>query len=78
MYVIGVKFVRLKDLREDNDYTQSFIAEHLGVKQNTYSQYECEKREIPIALLIKLAKLYDTSVDYILGLTNNPEKYKDI
>lgn len=70
--------MRLKDLREDNDYTQSFIAEHLGVKQNTYSQYECEKREIPIALLIKLAKLYDTSVDYILCLTNNPDKYKDI
>ncbi len=70
--------MRLKDLREDNDYTQSFIAEHLGVKQNTYSQYECEKREIPIALLIKLANLYDTSVDYILCLTNNPEKYNDI
>ncbi len=78
MYVIGVKFVRLKDLREDNDYTQTFIAEYLGVKQNTYSQYESEKREIPIAMLIKLAELYDTSVDYILCLTNNPEKYKDI
>lgn len=68
--------MRLKDLREDNDYTQAFIAEYLGVKQNTYSQYECEKREIPIALLIKLAKLYDTSVDYILGLTNNTKRYE--
>lgn len=68
--------MRLKDLREDNDYTQAFIAEYLGVKQNTYSQYECEKREIPIALLVKLAKLYDTSVDYILGLTNNTKRYE--
>lgn len=68
--------MRLKDLREDNDYTQSFIAEYLGVKQNTYSQYECEKREISISLLIKLAELYDTSVDYILCLTNNPIRYK--
>ncbi|MBR5233246.1 MAG: helix-turn-helix transcriptional regulator [Clostridia bacterium] len=74
--MIGVKRVRLKDLREDNDYTQTFIAEYLGVKQNTYSQYECEKREIPIALLIRLAKLYDTSVDYILGLTNNTKRYE--
>ena len=68
--------MRLKDLREDNDYTQAFIAEYLGVKQNTYSQYECEKREIPIALLVKLAKLYDTSIDYILGLTNNTKRYE--
>lgn len=68
--------MRLKDLREDNDYTQTFIAEYLGVNQNTYSQYECEKREIPISLLIKLAKLYDTSVDYILGLTNNTKRYE--
>lgn len=68
--------MRLKDLREDNDYTQAFIAEYLGVKQNTYSQYECEKREIPIALLVKLAKLYNTSVDYILGLTNNTKRYE--
>lgn len=68
--------MRLKDLREDNDYTQVFIAEYLGVKQNTYSQYECEKREIPIALLVKLAKLYGTSVDYILELTNNPKRYE--
>lgn len=70
--------MRLKDLREDNDYTQAFIAELLGVRQNTYSQYECEKREIPISMLIKLAKLYGTSVDYILELTNNPNKYENI
>ncbi len=69
--------VRLKDLREDNDYTQSYIASLLGVRQNTYSQYECEKREIPISMLIKLSELYGTSVDYIIGLTSNPKKYED-
>lgn len=69
--------MRLKDLREDNDFTQKFIASILGVKQNTYSQYECGKREIPIAMLIQLATLYNTSVDYILELTSNPERYKD-
>ena len=69
--------VRLKDLREDNDYTQSYIASLLGVRQNTYSQYECEKREIPISMLRKLSELYGTSVDYIIGLTSNPKKYED-
>lgn len=68
--------MRLKDLREDNDYTQSYIASLLGVRQNTYSQYECEKREIPITMLIQLAELYGTSVDYILELTNNPKRYE--
>lgn len=69
--------MRLKDLREDNDYTQSYIASLLGVRQNTYSQYESGKREIPIAMLIQLAGLYGTSVDYILELTNNPKRYEE-
>ena len=69
--------MRLKDLREDHDYTQTYIASLLGVLQNTYSQYECEKREIPIAMLIQLSELYGTSVDYILELTSNPERYKE-
>ncbi len=67
--------MRLKDLREDRDYTQSFIADYLCVRQNTYSQYENEQRQIPIAALIKLSELYNTSVDYILGITNDPKKY---
>lgn len=62
--------MRLKELREENNYTQKQIADVLEVKQNTYSQYETEKREIPISTLIKLAKYYDVSVDYILGLTD--------
>ena len=68
--------MRIKDLREDKDLTQREIAEHLHIKQNTYSQYENGQRQIPITLLISLAKFYNTSTDYILGLTNNPKAYK--
>ncbi|MGN0522860.1 MAG: helix-turn-helix domain-containing protein [Eubacterium sp.] len=62
--------MRLRDLREDNDLKQSQIAELLNIKQNTYSQYENGKREIPINLLWKLADYYNTSVDYIIGRTD--------
>jgi len=62
--------MRLKELREENKYTQQYVAEKLNIRQNTYSQYENEKREIPIRALIVLAKLYDVSVDYILELTD--------
>ncbi len=62
--------MRLKELREENKYTQQYVAEILNIRQNTYSQYENEKREIPIRALIVLAKLYDVSVDYILELTD--------
>ena len=65
---------RLKDLREDNDVKQKELAEYLNIKQNTYSQYENGKREIPIELLWKLADFYNTSVDYIIGRTENPTK----
>lgn len=66
--------MRLKDLREDNDVKQKQLAEYLNIKQNTYSQYENEKREIPIELLWKLADFYNTSVDYIIGRTENPNR----
>jgi transcriptional regulator with XRE-family HTH domain len=59
--------LRLKDLREDNDIKQSQIAQLLNIRQNTYSQYENGKREIPIAMLWKLADYYGTTVDYIIG-----------
>ncbi|WP_448919358.1 helix-turn-helix domain-containing protein [Eubacterium sp.] len=62
--------MRLRDLREDNDLKQHQIAKLLNIKQNTYSQYENEKREIPIDLLWKLADFYKTSIDYIVGRTN--------
>lgn len=67
--------MRLKDLREDSDITQKSIAEYLHVKQNTYSQYENGQRQIPIDMLIALAKYYKTSTDYILGLTDIKTPY---
>lgn len=67
--------MRLRDLREDNDYTQAFVADYLCIRQNTYSQYENELRQIPISTLIKLSELYNTSIDYIVGITDNPKKY---
>lgn len=68
--------MRLKDIREDNDVTQKTLSEYLNIKQNTYSQYETGQRQIPIEILIKLAIYFNTSTDYILGLTDNPEKYQ--
>ena len=60
--------MKLKELREENGFTQNQSAEYLNIKQNTYSQYENEKRQLPIDVLIKLAKFYKTTTDYILGL----------
>lgn len=67
--------MRIKDLREDADITQSQLAEYLHIKQNTYSQYETEQRQLPLDVLIKLAKYFNTSTDYILGLTSIKEPY---
>ena len=69
-------YPRLKDLREDHDLSQRQIADYLGMKQPQYSRYECGYRDIPTDVLIKLARLYKTSTDYILGLTNQ-SKPKD-
>ena len=67
--------MRIKDLREDRDITQREIAEYLHVKQNTYSQYENGQRQLPIECLIALARYYQVSTDYILGLTDKKEPY---
>lgn len=73
--------MRLRDLREDHDLTQRALAELLAISQNTYSQYENGVRQIPIDLLIRLARYYGTSVDYILELTDTfapyPRKNRD-
>lgn len=68
--------MRLKDLREDADKTQTEVAAYLHIQQNTYSQYENGRRQLPIEVLIHLALYYRTSTDYILGLTDNPQPYK--
>ena len=67
--------MRLKDLREDMDITQKTVADYLHIKQNTYSQYENGQRQIPIDMLIALAKYYTTSTDYILELTDIKKPY---
>ena len=67
---------RIRDLREDNDLTQTELGKILHISQRTYSHYENGTREIPIELLIKLAHYYNTSVDYLLGETNNKKPYK--
>lgn len=66
---------RLKDLREDKDLNQNSISKLLNIKQQTYSYYESGKRTIPYELIIKLALFYNTSIDYILELTNEKKAY---
>ena len=68
-------YPRLKDLREDADLTQAALADYLHIKQNTYSQYENGQRQLPLEVLILLARFYHTSTDYILGLTDKREPY---
>ena len=67
---------RLRDLREDRELNQTQVAKELGMSQTGYSKYETGENDIPTQILIKLARFYDTSIDYILGETNNSERYK--
>lgn len=66
---------RLKDLRRKNNVTQEEVAKKIGIPRSTYSGYEKGVREAGYVVLIRLAKLFDVSVDYLLGLTEKP-KYK--
>lgn len=68
-----MKLNRLKDLREDKDLLQKDIARLLGITQQQYSMYEKQNREIPARHIYKLALFYNTSTDYIFGLTNIKE-----
>ncbi len=68
-------FPRLRDLREDMDLSQEQIATFLGMKQPQYSRYERGLRDTPTDILIRLAIFYHTSVDYILGLTDERKPY---
>lgn len=67
--------MRIREIREDKDLTQSDVAKILNVSQVAYSFYEIGKRQIPIDLLIKLAKYYNTSTDYLLELTDERKPY---
>ena len=66
---------RIRDLREDRDLTQKNLANILNCSQQVYSNYELGQRDIPTDILIELSNFYDVSVDYILGLTDNPKRY---
>ena len=66
---------RIRDLREDRDLNQTSVAKMLGMSQTGYSKYETGENDIPTWVLIKLARFYDTSVDYLLGLTNEIQPY---
>ena len=70
-------FKRLRDIREDNDFTQSNIAKVLNTTYQYYSTYESGKRELPFSRAIELAKYYNVSLDYLAGLIDEPRKLKD-
>ena len=71
-------FTRIRDLREDRDLNQTAVAKMLGMSQTGYSKYETGENDIPTWVLIKLAQFYNTSVDYLLGLTNESAPYPKI
>lgn len=67
--------LRIKDIREDREMKQKDVAEFLNISQTNYSKYELGKINIPIETLKKMSILFDTSVDYLLGLTNEIKPY---
>ena len=69
--VMDMEFFRIRDLREDHDKTQKEVASYLNMHRSVYRRYETGVREIPVWAVIKLAEFYNTSTDYILGLTDN-------
>lgn len=76
MLVIQMIYKRLRDLREDKDWTQQQIADMLFINRRTYSAYENGVNSMTPETLIKIAKIHNVSVDYILELTDNPIPYK--
>lgn len=68
-------YERIRALREDNDLTQKEIASILNMSQTGYSKYETGENDIPTKILIDLAKYYNTSIDYLLGVTDIKEPY---
>lgn len=67
-------YPRIRDLREDADKKQREVAAYLNCSQQVYSNYELGQRDVPTDILIGLSRLYGVSVDYILGLTENPRR----
>ena len=65
---------RLRDLREDNDFTQQKLAEMIGMSQTGYSKYETGENDIPTQILIKLSRIYNVSIDYLLEESDIPDR----
>lgn len=66
---------RLRDLREDHDYTQQQVADRIGITQRKYSYIETGAQQLTAEVLVPLAKLYEVSIDYLLCQTNCPQRY---
>lgn len=72
----GIMYPRIRDLREDRDLKQRELADYLNCSQQVYSNYELGQRDIPSEMLIRLSRFYKVSVDYMLGLTDDPRQSK--
>lgn len=70
-----MQYTRIRDLREDHDLNQTQVAAILGMSQTGYSKYETGENDIPTSVLIKLARYYQTSIDYLLVETNEIRRY---
>lgn len=68
--------LRIRDMREDSDLKQQQIADYLMCDQSLYSKYERGERPVPLEVMIKLAQYYKTSIDYLVGLTDNKNPYQ--
>ena len=82
LLVVKMHFKRLKNLREDHDFTQQYVATYLNISRVVYNRYESGVREMPISCLINLSRLYNVSVDYLIEEateTNNtsPDEIED-
>lgn len=69
-------YPRIRSLREDADWNQTQVAKQIGMSQTGYSKYETGENDVPVGVLMKLAKLYNTSIDYLVGFTDNPKPYR--
>ena len=70
--------IRIRDLREDRDLTQQAVSGAIDCDQSLYSKYERGEREIPLRVIYALAKYYGTSIDYLVGLTDEPKPYRSV
>ncbi|SDG61558.1 Helix-turn-helix [Desulfosporosinus hippei DSM 8344] len=68
--------LKIRDVREDHDLTQQQVAQYLMCDQSLYSKYERGERDVPLNIMIKLAQFYKTSIDYLVGLTENKKPYR--